>query len=312
VPLPRPTAAQVRGLAIASLVANVTIVVTGGAVRLTGSGLGCPTWPQCTAGSFVSHPELGLHGVIEFGNRLLTFAVAAAVGLAWLAALRLAPRRPDLVALSSVLLLGVPLQAVMGGLTVLTDLNPWLVSVHFMVSPALIAVAVVFVRRSGEPGGVPRATVPVPVRRLAQATLATAYAVMYVGTLVTGSGPHAGDARAPRNGLDPEAMSHVHADVVFLLVGLTVGVLVALHATGAPARARRAAAWLLGLELAQGVVGFVQYLTDLPTLLVGIHLLGAALVVVAATWTVLGTRTLAETTADADVASALQPVSRRP
>ncbi len=292
VPLPRPTAAQVRGLAVATLVANVTIVVTGGAVRLTGSGLGCPTWPRCSDGSFVSHPALGLHGVIEFGNRLLTFAVAAAVGLAWLAVLRLAPRRRDLLTLSTVLLLGVPFQAVMGGLTVLTDLNPWVVSAHFLVSPALIAVAVVFVRRSGENFGVARPTVPLPVRRLAQALLGTAFAVMYVGTLVTGSGPHAGDARAPRNGLDPETMSHLHADLVFLLVGLTVGVLIAFHATGAPARARRAAGWLLALELAQGAVGFVQYVTDLPALLVGIHLLGAALLVAVATWTVVGTRSL--------------------
>jgi heme a synthase len=310
VPLPRPTAAQVRGLAIATLVANVTIVVTGGAVRLTGSGLGCPSWPQCSESSLVSHPELGLHGVIEFGNRLLTFAVAAAVGLAWLAVLRMSPRRRDLVVLSTVLLLGVPFQAVMGGLTVLTDLNPWVVSAHFMVSPALIAVAVVFVRRSGERDGVPRATVPLPVRRLAQATLATAYAVMYVGTIVTGSGPHAGDAAARRNGLDPETMSHLHADLVFLLVGLSVGVLVAFHATGAPARARRAAAWLLAVELAQGAVGFVQYVTDLPALLVGIHLLGAALLVVVATWTVLGTRALAEVgAADADVTAAAPDAS---
>ena len=287
-----------RGLAVAALVANIGIIVTGGAVRLTGSGLGCPTWPQCSEGSFVAHPELGLHGVIEFGNRLLTFGVAAAVGLAWLAALLAYPRRRDLVRLSTVLLLGVPLQAVMGGLTVLTHLDPWVVSAHFMVSPALIVIAVVLVRRTAEPDGPRRQlTVPPVVRRLAQATFAMAFVVMYMGTLVTGSGPHAGDVRAPRNGLDPETMSQLHADLVFLLLGLTIGTLVAFRATGAPARAVRAAATLLGVELAQGVVGFVQYFSDLPALIVGIHLLGAALTVAAATWVVVGTSSRAESEA---------------
>ncbi len=279
-----------RGLALASLVANILIVVTGGAVRLTGSGLGCPSWPQCSSESFVSHPELGIHGLIEFGNRLLTFVVAIVVGLAWLAALRMRPRRRDLIRLSTVLLLGIPFQAVMGGMTVLTDLNPWVVSAHFLVSPALITVAVVLVRRVGEPEGPVRPTVPVPVRRLAIATFVVTFVVMYVGTIVTGSGPHAGDARAPRNGLDPEMMSQLHADLVFLLVGLTIGTLVALRATGAPARAQRAATWLLIAELAQGVVGFTQYFTGLPAVIVGAHLLGAALTVAAAIWTMLGTR----------------------
>ncbi|WP_026256766.1 COX15/CtaA family protein [Actinopolymorpha alba] len=289
-PLPRPTVPQMRGLALASLVANILIVVTGGAVRLTGSGLGCPSWPQCSSESFVSHPELGIHGLIEFGNRLLTFVVAIVVGLAWLAALRMRPRRRDLIRLSTVLLLGIPFQAVMGGMTVLTDLNPWVVSAHFLVSPALITVAVVLVRRVGEPEGPVRPTVPVPVRRLAIATFVVTFVVMYVGTIVTGSGPHAGDARAPRNGLDPEMMSQLHADLVFLLVGLTIGTLVALRATGAPARAQRAATWLLIAELAQGVVGFTQYFTGLPAVIVGAHLLGAALTVAAAIWTMLGTR----------------------
>jgi heme a synthase len=212
------------------------------------------------------------------------------VGLAWLATLRLLPRRPDLVRLSTVLLLGVPFQAAMGGLTVLTDLDPWVVSAHFMVSPALIAVAVVLVRRTREGGGPPVPTVPMPVRRLAQVTLATAFAVLYAGTIVTGSGPHAGDDRAPRNGLDSAMLSQFHADLVFLFVGLTVGLLVALHATNAPARARRAAASLLAVEVAQAGVGFVQYATDLPVVLVGIHLLGAAVTVATATWVVVGTQ----------------------
>ncbi len=192
--------------------------------------------------------------------------------------------------LSTVLLIGVPLQAVMGGITVLTELDPWVVSVHFMVSPALIAVAVLLLRRTAEPAGTHRGlTVPLPVRRLAQATLALTFVVMYAGTVVTGSGPHAGDQRAPRNGLDPETVSQLHADLVLLLLGLTVGTLVALRVTRAPRRAVLAAAFLLGTELAQGVVGFVQYVTGLPALVVGVHLLGAALTVAAATWVTVGT-----------------------
>jgi heme a synthase len=137
-------------------------------------------------------------------------------------------------------------------------------------------------------------TVPSAVRRLAQATLVTTFAVMYAGTVVTGSGPHAGDIRAPRNGLDSELLSHLHADLVFLLVGLTIGTLLAFRATDAPPRARRAVLSLLAVELAQGLVGFVQYATDLPALLVGLHLLGAALLVATAAWVVVGTQTRAD------------------
>lgn len=293
--LPRPTLTGVRHLAVASVVVNIAIIVTGGAVRLTGSGLGCPTWPRCTEDSFVSHPALGIHGAIEFGNRLITFVVAAVVGLAWLAALRLRPRRRDLVALASILLAGVPLQAVAGGITVLTGLNPWWVSVHFLLSPALVAIAVIFVRRCGEPAGRTQPTVPRPVRQLAYATFAAAAVVIYIGTLVTGSGPHAGDERAPRNGLDPESISQLHTDVAFLLLGLTIGTLLAFRAVGAPDRALSATRWLLGVEVAQSVIGFAQYFTGLPTVLVGLHLLGSALMVVTATTMVLGTREAAST-----------------
>jgi cytochrome c oxidase assembly protein subunit 15 len=290
VQVPRPTLGQIRGLAVVSLVANLGIVVTGGAVRLTGSGLGCPTWPRCTATSFTAHPELGWHGAVEFGNRLLTFVLAIVVGLTWLAAMRYLPRRRDLRWLSGILLLGIPAQAVVGGITVLTHLNPWVVGAHFMVSPALVAVAVVLARRTRETGGPMAPTVPRPVRGLAYGLFATAVAVLYLGTVVTGSGPHAGDLQARRNGLDPEAVSQLHADVVFLLIGLTVGMLVAVRATGAPTRARRAVLALLLVEVGQGAVGFVQYFTGLPTALVGIHVGGAALTLAVATWVLVGTR----------------------
>jgi len=279
-----------RRLAVASLVANIVLVVTGGAVRLTGSGLGCPTWPRCTDTSFVAHDALGINGFIEFGNRLLTFVLVAVAIATWLAALRLRPVRRSIRWLATVLLLGIPVQAVIGGVSVLTDLNPWVVSFHLLASLSLISVAVVLVRRIDETDQPPQPTVSRPVVLLVRTLLVVVAAVLYVGTVVTGSGPHAGDADAPRNGLTPSTVSQLHADLVFLLVGLTIGSWLALRASGAPERAVRAAGWLLGLELAQGVVGFVQYATDLPIALVMLHMLGAALITAAATWLALGIR----------------------
>jgi len=278
----------IRPLAWATLVANIVIVVTGAAVRLTASGLGCPTWPRCTAESFVPHGELGIHGVIEFGNRMVTFVLAAVAVATFVVALRIGRR--SVVRLTFLLGLVVPAQAMIGGVTVLTGLNPWVVAFHLLVSMAIIGLAVLLLRRLYEGDGPATPTVSVTARRLVVATFATAWAVLYVGTVVTGSGPHAGDVDAPRNGLDPQLLSHVHAALVYLLVALTVAVLVAFHRTGAPAFARRAAAGLLVLELLQGGVGFVQYFTDLPEVLVGVHLLGAALVSASVTWLLLATR----------------------
>jgi len=269
--------------------ANVGIVLTGGAVRLTGSGLGCPAWPRCTADSYVVHGELGVHGVIEFGNRMLTFAVAAValvtLVVVWrsMAADALARR------LAVVLAVGVPAQVVLGGLTVLTGLNPWLVAGHLLLSMGMIAASVWLLhqvrgRGRGPAGPWPP---PPPVRWLVLATYAVTWVVLYLGTMVTGSGPHAGDIDSPRNGLEPAMVSQLHAGAVFLLIGLTFGVLVAVHLTDAPAGAVRAAHWLLGVELAQGLIGFVQYATDLPIVLVELHLLGACATTVAATALVL-------------------------
>jgi len=288
--LPVPTRTTMRRLAAASLVANIALVVTGGAVRLTGSGLGCPTWPRCTAGSFVAHDALGVNGFIEFGNRMLTFVLAAIAIATWVAAMRLRPARRSIRLLATALLLGIPAQAVIGGVSVLTDLNPWVVSFHLLSSLALTSTAVVLLRRVDEEDRLPQPTVPRSVVLLTRVLLVVAALVLYVGTVVTGSGPHAGSSNAPRNGLSPAAVSQLHADLVFLLVGLTVGAWLALRAGGAPERAQRAARWLLGLELAQGVVGFTQYVTDLPIVLVGIHMLGAALIAAAATWLFLGMR----------------------
>ncbi len=277
-----------RPLAVASLVVNVAIVVTGGVVRLTASGLGCPTWPRCTEESFTPHGAMSIHSAIEFGNRMVTFLIAAVAIATFVAAWRVG--RPAITRLALVLALGVPAQAVVGGITVLTELNPWTVSFHLLVSLAMISLAVVLLRRIDEPDGPAVPTLPRTVVLLVRGLFVVTWAVFYVGTVVTGSGPHAGDASAPRNGLDPRALSQLHTDLVFLLLGLTVAVLLFLRAVPAPARARDAASALLVVELVQGVIGFVQYFTDLPVPLVTFHLLGAALTSAAATWLLLGTR----------------------
>jgi cytochrome c oxidase assembly protein subunit 15 len=277
----RVPSALVSRIALVNLVANGAIVVTGGAVRLTGSGLGCPTWPRCTDDSFVATPELAGHGAIEFGNRLLTF-VLAAVAIATVVAVFRSGRR-DLRPLALVAFLGIPAQALLGGVTVLTGLNPWTVAAHFLLSSVLVAVSTVLWLRSREPG-VGRPLVRRPIALLVGGISAVTAAVLVLGTVVTGSGPHSGDldgSGAPsggRMGFDPETVSQLHADAVFLLVGLTVALLVALHAMDAPGRVRRAARDLLAVQLLQGVLGFVQYFTHLPVVLVLLHMLGAVLV----------------------------------
>jgi cytochrome c oxidase assembly protein subunit 15 len=279
----------IRPATLASLVVNVLIVVTGGVVRLTGSGLGCPTWPRCTDQSFVPHRAMGIHSAIEFGNRMVTFVVAAVAIATFVVAWRLG--RAAVLRLAFLLALGVPAQAVIGGVTVLTDLNPWIVSFHLLVSLAMVGLAVVLLRRLDEGDGPPRPLVAPGVVWLTRATFVTAWAVLYVGTVVTGSGPHAGDVNAPRNELDPRALTQLHTDLVFLLVGLTVAAVLVVRSAGTPTAVRRAAGLLLGVEVAQAGIGFVQYATDLPVALVAAHLLGAALLSAAATWLLVSVRT---------------------
>ncbi|WP_438870614.1 COX15/CtaA family protein [Paractinoplanes bogorensis] len=267
-----------RPLALASLVANVALVVTGAAVRLTGSGLGCPTWPRCTDQSYTTTAEMGVHGVIEFGNRMLTFVLGLLAVACVLAALLERTRRRSRVLLAVAVLLGIPMQGVVGGITVLTDLNPWVVGIHFLLSMVLIAFAYALWKRTAEGDARPEYLVPRPIRQLVWILSAASAAVIAMGVIVTGSGPHAGDEDAKRNGLDPATVSQAHADVVFLLIGLTIALVLALKAVKAPLPTVRAAVVLLVVELAQGLIGFVQYFTHLPVLLVGAHMLGAALV----------------------------------
>ncbi len=276
-----------RALAVTSVVVNILIVVTGGVVRLTGSGLGCPTWPRCTEESFTPHGAMDVHAAIEFGNRLVTFLLAAVAIATFLAARRVG--RPALTRLAFVLALGVPAQAVIGGITVLTGLNPWTVAFHLLVSMAMICAAVTLLVRVDEPDGPVAATLPSGVVWLVRGVFAVGWAVLYLGTVVTGSGPHAGDADAPRNGLDPRDVTQLHTDAVFLLLGLAVAVALVLRSVAAPARSRTAADVLLAVLLAQGAVGFTQYFTGLPVVLVGLHLLGAALMAAAMTWLLMTT-----------------------
>ncbi len=283
----RPAPRTVRRLALAGIVANSAIVVTGGAVRLTASGLGCPEWPRCTSTTLTPTAEYAAHGLIEFGNRLLTFVLAAVVLALLVAVWRQRPVRPGMRLLATLIFLGIPAQALLGGVTVLTGLNPWSVMGHFLLSVVLVALATLLHQRAREGDG-PAVPLVAPVlRRLGTALLVLVGTTLALGTVVTGSGPHAGDPGAGRTGLSPQAMSQLHADLVFLLVGLTAAFWAALRATGGPSRPM---GLLLLVELAQGVVGFVQYFTDLPVLLVALHLVGACLIVVTAVQAVLALR----------------------
>ena len=282
-----------RGVALASLIANVGILITGGAVRLTGSGLGCPTWPRCTAESYVPNGAMGIHGVIEFTNRTFTSVVSvlAVAGLA-IAVLQ-KPRRTRVIRLATLVLLGIPAQIVLGGITVRTHLNPWAVASHFLLSIAIIAAAYAFWRSTAESDEPAQPTVERPLRVLAAALVVVAGVVITLGTVVTGSGPHAGDENARRTGLDPAAVTQLHADAVFVLIGLAVATWFAFRAAGAGEQSKRAA-WLIGVLLAQGLVGYAQYATGLPAALVGVHLAGAAAVWIAALSVWYSTRTRAE------------------
>ncbi|MFI5908814.1 heme A synthase [Dactylosporangium sp. NPDC051541] len=261
-----------RGAALASLVANIGIVCTGGLVRLTGSGLGCPTWPRCTDDSYVTTAAMGHHGLIEFGNRTLTSVVSVLAVLALVAAWR----QRTAVRPAALVLVGVAAQAVLGGITVRMALNPWTVMAHLLLSMVLIALAFALWDRTR--GASPRWTAPRAMRGAGVLTTVIAAGVLVLGTIVTGSGPHSGDSKAARTGFDPESVSQLHTDAVMVLIGLSVAMWFGLRALGAPLRVTRAAAILVAAELAQGVVGFVQYFTGLPWPVVILHMLGACLV----------------------------------
>jgi cytochrome c oxidase assembly protein subunit 15 len=275
-----------RRLAVAAVVAQAGIAVTGSVVRVTGSGLGCPEWPQCFPGSMVpvAHPEVAaLTQWVEFGNRLLTFVVVAVAAACMLAALATRPRRPRLTRLALVQPLGVVAQAVIGGVTVLAGLAWWTVATHFMVSMVLVWLAVQLVEAAtADDDATPRRIGGPAVRGLVATATAVLAALLLAGTLVTAAGPHAGDADTPRLGVGVEAVAQLHADLLFGYLGLLVGLGFTLRAVDAPARLTRRYLVVLGVVAAQAVLGGVQYVLGVPEVLVALHVLGAAAVTIAA------------------------------
>lgn len=270
-------------LLVVNLVVEIGIVLTGGLVRLTGSGLGCPTWPQCTPGSYVPTVEQaeGFHKFIEFGNRTLTGVVGIAALVLLIALLRWARDRPELIRGTWVVLGGVAAQAIVGGITVLTGLNPWIVGFHFLCSMAIIAVSAWLLWRYRQGAGPTRSLLHPLVDRTTWALGGVAVVVLVLGTIVTGSGPHSGDADVPaRTGFDPRTISWLHADAVMLFIGLVVAVWLGAKLTERADGPARAWGVVLLVTLAQGLVGYVQYLTKLPEVLVLAHMVGAAALVV--------------------------------
>ncbi len=294
-----------RRITQAALVLLVLIVVTGAGVRLTGSGLGCTDWPACTEERFVATSDL--HAQIEFYNRMLTGVVSAAVVLAVLGSLRRSPRRRDLVWLSLGLVGGVLGQIVLGGLVVLTHLNPWLVQGHFVLSMVLVVNAVVLTHRAGQPDGVPiRPTVTPALRRWGQVLLVMTATVMLTGTLVTGSGPHSGHREVQEGASPTEALAaaqevrrlpiavndaaRVHGLAMVIFLAATIWVLVQLRRHRPHSAVTATGSALLTVLVLQGAIGYTQYFTGVPALLVAMHVLGATLVWVSVSFLVLRMR----------------------
>ena len=253
--LPATVDRRVIGAAWATLVVQIGIVGTGGLVRLTGSGLGCPTWPRCTPDSLVNTPEMGIHGVIEFGNRLLTFVLVVVAIVTFLFVVRMRRERGDLFWLALVIGLYVPVQAIIGGITVLTNLNPYVVGLHFFASVVLVALSAVLVARVYAVPGPRVRAVPRWYAAVSHATSALVLVAVVVGVLVTGSGPHAGDGGAARNGLNPEFMQHVHSWPAYALLAATLVLVIGARGTPAALRLRLWPGLLLAVELAQVGVG---------------------------------------------------------
>ena len=284
--LPDRVDKRIRVFAWLSFIAEVTIIGTGGAVRLTGSGLGCPTWPTCTPESLVPTQEMGIHGLIEFGNRTMTGLVGIIAAIVLVLVLKLRHERRDLYVLAVVVLGGVAAQAIVGGITVLTGLNPFIVGFHYVSSLALVCVTAAFLVRMSQPGG-PRTLVVARWHAVLVhvTTFAMALTIAF-GVLTTGAGPHSGDADAGRNGFNAELLEHVHAWPGYALFGLTIALVVAAwRARAAAPELLRWTVVLLGVELVQIAVGLYQARNGLPELAVGVHMVLAALA--AATMTVV-------------------------
>lgn len=302
--LPMPSLRMQRGIALAVLISQALISVTGSIVRVTASGLGCPTWPQCFPGSFtpVPHAEVPIiHQAVEFGNRLITFAVVITAAAAVIAVIR-AKRRREVKLYAWLMPASTVLQAVIGGITVLTGLLWWTVAIHLVVSMAMVWLAALLYVKIGEPDdGIPTPVVPKPLRQLTVLTAVVLSATLVTGTLVTGAGPHAGDKSpervVPRLEIEIVTLVHAHATLMVAYFALLVGLAAGLLAVGAPQRVMRRLAAVIGLVLAQGLIGVVQYHTGVPAVLVALHVAGAAVCTAATAvlWASMRQRTQTQT-----------------
>lgn len=284
--------ARLKAYVWASLASQILIVVTGGLVRLTGSGLGCPTWPKCTDESFVSVPEMGIHGLIEFGNRLLTFVLVIIAGLTFIVIRRTVKSlRFGLTWPAALLIVGIIAQALLGGVTVLTGLNSWVVGAHFLVSGVLISIASILVWRVYSPRHDPISYTSV---LLAWPIFVVGWVTVIVGVVVTGAGPHAGDAATPRNGFDLETWQHYHSWPAYLMTALVlVSLILASRSVQSPRwsnPAVKSLGVLLIVSVLQGALGVVQANTGVPALLAGVHMLGASIIISLLTFQLLALR----------------------
>ncbi|MEU4349809.1 COX15/CtaA family protein [Streptomyces sp. NPDC023838] len=286
-----PSPRTVQRAALAAVVMAVVIVVTGGAVRLTGSGLGCPTWPKCTDQSLTPTGEMNFHSAVEFGNRMLTYVLCAAVGWAIIAARAASPWRRGVTRLGWAQFWIVMGNAVLGGIVVLVGLNPYTVAAHFLLSTALLTVAMVTWQRTREGDCEPRPLVGKAVAQLTWLLVVAAGALVAVGTVVTGAGRHAGDSSdVERIPLNWTMISQLHADLAWVVVALTVALWFVLKAVDAPAGPRDRARDLFLVLMGQGVVGYIQYFTKTPEALVALHMFGSCLVWIAVVRVLLSLR----------------------
>jgi cytochrome c oxidase assembly protein subunit 15 len=295
-PVLSPTPVSMRRIALAGVVANAGIIMTGAAVRLSKSGLGCPDWPNCTRSSLVAAPTRGdpmVHTWIEFGNRTLTAAVMVVAVAVLIAAWQFRPggrRRKDLVWLAAAQPIGVPAQAVLGGIVVLTKLNPAWVSVHFLVSIAAVGAAVLLNVRCTEGTGPARSLVRIDQRLMARGLVVLVVVMLAAGTVVTGTGPLAGAANVPRYHLPLSGVTQSHADIGWMMGMLVVVLAASLQLTGAPRRAARLGWLMFFLVCAQGAIGYAQYFSGLPAGLVWVHISDSVLIWIVALRLMFATR----------------------
>lgn len=286
----RFTPARYRTIAIWALIALSVIIVSGAAVRLTNSGLGCDDWPQCNSEKLIDVSST--HAAIEQLNRLFTGAVGFAVILAVLAAYKRVPFRRDLPRIAWWLVYGVLANAIIGGISVKVDLHPMWVQSHMLLSMFLIVMATLLVRRAGEPDGVPRVRRVDPVtEKLVWVHFALACLAIFTGTIVTGAGPHAGDETAERLAIDIPDAARIHG--VAVMSTIVLALVLAVRTMRGPRRDRalqQALSVWIAAGVAQAAIGYIQYFTGVPALLVGVHIVGAVVVMWASTVLLLDTR----------------------